>query len=314
MKPFLACDADMDKVKYPVWVLPKIDGVRGLNIKGKLVARSGKPFKNVLNTALFSETLFLGFDGELVLDNVTGERLCNRTTSAMTTIKGDKSVQWWLFDRVVDGVNNEDRYSDRYSALQAYINRIKCDQIDPAVNLLHMVPYKVAFNEQDIVNAEKEYLWEGYEGVILRDPNAPYKYGRSTAASNGFLRVKRFLDAEITVTSITEGKHNGNEAERGVHGNVERSTHQANMVPNGMVGSMTGTLIKDCMYNKQVLYKAGTEIEIAAGKMTHEDRKFYFDNPDKLIGSIVKFKYFPIGNKDKPRFPTFQSMRSEVDM
>ena len=28
MKPFLCCDADIDKIQFPVLVLPKIDGVK----------------------------------------------------------------------------------------------------------------------------------------------------------------------------------------------------------------------------------------------------------------------------------------------
>ena len=30
MKPFLCCDADINKIQFPVLVLPKIDGVRML--------------------------------------------------------------------------------------------------------------------------------------------------------------------------------------------------------------------------------------------------------------------------------------------
>ena len=36
-KPHLACDADLTKLKFPLWAMRKIDGVRMLNIEGKAV-------------------------------------------------------------------------------------------------------------------------------------------------------------------------------------------------------------------------------------------------------------------------------------
>ena len=42
MKPFLCCDADINKIQFPVLVLPKIDGVRMLNVNGKATGRSLK--------------------------------------------------------------------------------------------------------------------------------------------------------------------------------------------------------------------------------------------------------------------------------
>ena len=63
-----------------------------------------------------------------------------------------------------------------------------------------------------------------------------------------------------------------------------------------------------------MVIEKGAMIEVAPGKMVHEKRKYYFDNPEEIVGKIVKFKFFPVGIKDKPRFPTFQSFRDPVDM
>ena len=54
IKPHLACDADINKIKYPCYVLPKIDGVRALVIDGKLVGRSLKTHANKHITYLLS--------------------------------------------------------------------------------------------------------------------------------------------------------------------------------------------------------------------------------------------------------------------
>ncbi len=67
MKPFLCCDADIDKIQFPVLVLPKIDGCRLLNVDGKATGRSLKSYKNKLLTETFSVPEFSGLDGELAV-------------------------------------------------------------------------------------------------------------------------------------------------------------------------------------------------------------------------------------------------------
>ena len=53
----------------------------------------------------------------------------------------------------------------------------------------------------------------GYEGLIIRDPFAPYKFGRSTVREGFLLKVKRFVDSEAVVIGIEEEMYNGNEAQ-----------------------------------------------------------------------------------------------------
>ena len=36
-------------------------------------------------------------------------------------------------------------------------------------------------------------------------------------------------------------------------------------------------------------------------------------HPEELVGHTIKFKTFPKGIKNKPRFPTFVSIRADSD-
>lgn len=45
-KPLLACNADLSKVRYPVYVSPKLDGIRCIVINGIAMSRSMKPIPN----------------------------------------------------------------------------------------------------------------------------------------------------------------------------------------------------------------------------------------------------------------------------
>lgn len=313
MKPILACDVNLDKVKYPVMMLPKIDGVRGLNPEGGFVGRSGKQFKNLLNTATFSKEEFIGFDGEMVVERITGDGICNETTSALTTIKGKIPTRWCVFDFVIDCVNNNEPYAFRYETLRKLVSNLY-DKNQAYKELIWVIPFRMAHHRQHIDAMESEALKMGFEGLILRDPQAGYKYGRCTENEANFLRLKRFMDAEMRICGVLEGSSNGNIKKSNPNGYAERATLKENMKPNGMIGTLCGHTLQDAIFSDRIIIPKGTYIEVGAGKMTHKQRKYFFENQAEIIGKCAKYQFFPIGIKDKPRFPTFQSFRSPIDL
>lgn len=296
MKPMLASDWQDAKVKFPVLMQPKIDGVRGLHLKNGLTGRSLKRHANLHVTHLFSAPCYLGLDGELAAARETDPALCRTTTSALTTIQGAPFVLWWVFDYITASTIGLP-YLERYKALERFYRD------NPHLEHLRLVPYRTVNSLAQMESVDAEYLDAGYEGSILRDPKGMYKEGRSTVTEGGLLRIKRFVEEDAVVHSIQEGQRNENEAEENELGYTFRSTHQANMSPNGMVGAL---LCNDV--------KTGQAITVSAGSMSHDLRSYYFRNQQDIIGKTIKYKFFPKGIKDKPRFPTFQSIRSDSDI
>jgi DNA ligase-1 len=311
MKPMLADDWDPAAQRFPILAMPKIDGVRGLNLFGKLTGRSLKPFKNRHITRLFSHSALIGFDGEFAANKDTHPDLCRLTTSALGTIEGLPYVLWHLFDYVtVETVNLP--YWQRLKLLRGKVEELHVTMPLIAQHL-RVVPATEFGAMEGLETFKATCADAGYEGVILRDPNAPHKSGRSTIREGGYLRIKAFMDAEGVVTALQEGQTNNNEATTNALGHTERSTHQANMVANGLVGTLTVKLLAQVKAGDKV-FEAGELITIAAGKMTSEERAFYLLHPGEIVGRVVKFQYFPHGVKDKLRFPTFQSIRMKEDM
>ena len=150
---------------------------------------------------------------------------------------------------------------------------------------------------------ESSILAQGFEGVILRSPNGLYKNGRTTVKEGTYLRIKRFIQEDAVVLSFTEAMENANEAVTNALGRTERSTHQSNLIPKGMIGSLVCRDIK-----------SGAEITVGSGELSHELRTYYWNNPDQLVGRTISYKFFPKGVKDKPRFPTFVAVRPEEDL
>lgn len=313
MKPMLARDWIESKVKFPCIIQPKIDGVRALCIDGKLVGRSLKPFANKYVTHLLSRPEFSGFDGEITVgtpDNRTSETLCRDTTSALNRIDGEPIVTWTIFD-----TQSNEEYCKRLLNIGTTVGTLPERMFFNDAIYIRVIGGSTARNMKELLAYESQCLDMGYEGVILRDPDGLYKEGRSDSKMQCW-RIKRFIEEEVLVTKILEGSKNNNEKKVNELGRTERSSHQENMQPNGEVGTIIGTLLKDIFHpvTGNVLFKEGLEVQVSPGEMTQEECKFYWSNQEQIVGKVIKFKTFPQGVKDKPRFPTFVCFRDKSEI
>lgn len=312
MKFMLASDYQEDKLQFPLIAQPKIDGCRGGNFSGILTGRSLKTHANRFTTDYYSREEFAGFDGEFAAEHECHPDLCRLTTSALSTITGEPYTLWHLFDYVVPETALLG-YLHRYQMLEERVRVLQETHPDLAAHL-RVVPSHWCANLEELLALDEKWLDLGYEGTIIRKPEGKHKEGRSTVREGGLLRIKRFIDAEAKVLRIIEGEENLNPTQINELGRQFRSSHQENKVPNGMVGALECELIADVVNNGKVLFTKGQIITVSPGSMTHADRLRYFQHPELIVQQIIKFKFFPKGIKDKPRFPQFQTIRTASDL
>jgi DNA ligase-1 len=143
---------------------------------------------------------------------------------------------------------------------------------------------------------------EGHEGLMLRHPDATYKFGRSTVRQQGLLKVKAFEDDEALVVGFEELYRNLNEAFTSETGYTKRSTHQENKVPGNTMGAL---IVQSPKWNST--FNIGTGFSA-------DDRQKIWDNRGAFQNKFVKFKYLKAGMKDVPRHPVFLSWRDPIDM
>jgi DNA ligase-1 len=310
-KPQLAEDYSPEKLKFPVGIMPKIDGCRMLNINGKALGRSLKSHGNLYTTEKFSKECFDGLDGEMVLgNNPAALNLCSDTSGAISRIKGEPEMNWWCFD-LVNSETKDLGYFERYKLMEIKVLELQ----NLGYSNIEYLPLEIVYSLEDYNRFKEYWLQEGYEGVIIRSDEL-YKQGRSSTKTAGYWRDKGFVDAEILVSTLVEGSTNNNEAKVNELGRTERSSHQENKEPNGQVGSIVGTLVKDLVDpdTKKLLLKRGTLCNMAPGAMTLKERKFYWENPQEIVGMYAKGKLFPKGVLNSPRFFSFLSIRQEGDI
>jgi len=313
IKPMRAENADLKKIKrWPVWVFPKVDGVRGYNPQGTLLSRPLKRHRNAYTTNYFSREEYAGFDGELAAEHECHPRLCHLTQSAVSTAEGTPFVLWHLFDYVTP----ESRtlpYSERYKMLTKQVYDLKLMGL---ADRLRVLSYVICDNVEQVLAAHTKNMELGYEGSCYYDPTVTHKEGKSSPTHGGVLRIKDFIDFEAEVLEVQEGRTNLNEAQVNELGRQFRSSHQENMVPNGMVGTLVCKALKDVVdpYDKKKILIAKDQIfNCSPGKMTDDEAVMFLKHPELIVGKPSTVKFFPKGMKDAPRFPQWQCIRATGD-
>lgn len=294
-KPMLAKDGDPSTLTYPVVVQPKLDGIRAAIVDGKLVSRTLKPIPNAEIRAALEHPEYEGLDGELIVGAPEADD-CYRRTSSFVMSSSKTGEPEWCFC-VFDKWDARGGFWERYGEAEKVVHR-------PASSArLFMVPSQNALDSETLEAYEAERIAEGHEGIIVRIPDAPYKFGRS-GKKGPLLKVKRFVDFEARVVGVYEQMHNANEAKRNELGRTQRSTAKDGLVPAGVLGGLV--LVGLNGPAEGIEFRCGTGFDAAM-------RADYWTNKDALAGLIAKVKSFPIGVKDKPRHPVFLGWRHPDD-
>ena len=295
-KVMLAVKAnDFDALRYPLLASPKIDGVRATNKNGALLSRTMTPIPNAFTQQLFAHEVFHGLDGELVVGEPNHPNCMQNTMSGVMSRDGKPDVKWYLFDRW----SAQGPYWNRARDAKALLGAIEWGALSPTMIWL---PQTLIRTADDLRAYEEARVQEGYEGVILRAPDGPYKQNRSTVKEGYMLKVKRFVDSEAEILGCYELMHNDNEATIDARGHTKRSTHQENKRAAGVLG---GFHVRDI--------HSGVEFDIGTG-FTAEQRKNLWEGQRYLKGKIVKYKHFPIGVVELPRHPIYLGFRDRRDI
>lgn len=288
MKPMLAGKiTDTSKLRYPLFASPKLDGIRCVISNRVSLSRSLKPIPNQFVQSTLETVDLSGYDGELIVGDPTADDVYRMTNSAIMSRDGEPDFGFYVFD---DFTNGKKPFEERLKTLQADHPRVI------------IVPQMFVEREDDLLALEHHLLQEGYEGVMVRDPQGIYKHNRSTLKEGYLLKLKRFKDGEAEIIGFEEKMHNGNEAKINELGQTERSSHKAGLVPMGTLGAL---VVRDI--NTGITFNIGTGFDDA-------DRQHIWNRQDSLHGSIIKYKSFNIGVKEKPRHPVFLGIRDKRDM
>lgn len=294
-KPMLAAKMEKRRLKYPLIGQPKIDGYRCIIRGGVAYSRSLKklPNKFVQEWAQENRELLEGFDGEIVVGEPNHEEVFKRTSQ----VRQHGSRPDFTFI-VFDMWNYRLPYSDRRAILKQILSTLNIPRC-------RLIEETILSDWTEIEGLESALLNAGYEGVILRSPHGYYKNGRSTANEGSLVKVKRFIDAEATITGFEPLQRNLNEPTISPTGYQVRSSHKEGKQAVAMLGKVV------CDFT----WPDGRKCEVKIGSGFEEaERRKLWKMRSQLPGKVVKFKYFGIGSDEAPRHPIFLGFRDKWDM
>ena len=228
-KPMLASPADLDAIRYPVYASPKLDGIRASVVGGKLLSRTLKEIPSRFIFNIFARPEYEGLDGELIVGEPTSPTCYRDTVSGVMAHDKSSIFTYWVFD-----LWDEPQWSFT-SRRQQLVKRI--DALSDC-RRMKQVRHELIHDRDELDAYEQEKVAEGYEGIMLADPNAHYKFGRATTKGGELLKVKRFVDAEAVIIGMEEEMFNGNEAETNELGRTKRSSAQAGKTGKGTMGAL----------------------------------------------------------------------------
>ena len=305
-------------LRYPLLVSPKLDGIRGVTRRMPILDIDEdfcEVHTGAYSSLLLSRTLTelpsrqaqeafstrVGLDGELIAGSETDFGVYNRTQShIMSANKPSELLSFRVFDTCDEemaGVAFEDRLEYARSLIAAYAKTISL----PVGCSVSLVEHRLCNNYDDLMLEEDRVLALGYEGLMLRTPDGPYKHNRVTFLEGYFWKLKRFQDDEGIIVEFEEGTRNTNEKTTDNKGYAERSTRKEGLVPSGTLG-------------KFIVDFNGIAIKVAPGAFSHKDRKAIFDDQERFRFKTLKFRHLAHGATDLPRHARAVGFRDKMDM
>ena len=137
---------------------------------------------------------------------------------------------------------------------------------------LKLIPrYIVPADYRSIKEWHDQFVADGFEGAMVKDLDAPYKFGRGPEV----MKLKAFHDVDLAIMGWEEGT--------GKHSNK--------------LGAV------------KVDYK-GVIVKVGSG-FSDELRETIWDDPDSFVGRMIEVRYQEVTPDGSLRFPTFVCFRND---
>lgn len=264
-----------DKLKYPCFVQPKLDGHRCIAIHAcgthtgyTLWSRTRKQIKSCPHiTNVFDANKWNGdFDGELYNHAYRDkfEQLTHYIRQTTPESGCERVVEYHVYDAPIEGT---------FRKRLEYLRRTL--ETPHACNgCVRLVETREVNNEDELMLAFEDFLAQGYEGAVARNADGLYVNKRSY----DLLKIKQFDDAEFLCVDVEEGK-----------------------------GKMAGHAVFVCKNT------AGTALFKAKLKGDHDALVKYIEHPELVVSKLVTVKFQGYTNKNGvPRFPVALRIREDV--
>lgn len=294
IKPMRGTKPTKELNQFPYLASAKIDGMRALVKAGTVYSKTMKPLPCKRIHELFGQ--LHGADAEITVGLPHKEHedddVFARSRGPIMQINGDADFQIYIFDhwaRPDSPAHERVRYDFDWRVARSYVN---------------FVTQYVVNDQEELDRLLKQFLNEGFEGVMLRQYDGLYKYGTSTEKEAYLLKLKPLATGDAIILDVIEQQENLNEATKDELGYTKRSSSKSGKVGKGTFGAF---LVR-CL-------ETGAEFSVGNGPgLTNALRDELWARRHELPGQYITFRYQAIGTKDAPRQPQFLHFRDATDI
>lgn len=151
-------------------------------------------FKNHPDAILDGEV----FKKDWSLNKISG--ICR----SQKTVNDGKDLQFYWYD-IVD---LEQSFSERWKIMQEWSKELQLSNFDPykyfSDSDLHIqfLPQELISGFENMKKLHDEWVKEGWEGAVIRNPDSVYKPG---SRGNDWIKIKVYQDAEYPIVGLSEG-------------------------------------------------------------------------------------------------------------
>lgn len=267
---------NIDEVKFPVIIQPKLDGFRAVYIpEVGFIGRNGKHIKNKNIKEYFkglSDLKDTVLDGELYSHNMSFNKLASLLNSEDKEISYGE-LEFIVFDSIpITGwreQNSTYTYSNRLKNIKIILDSIYTSHVKIIPN--------ITLKKNIIKEVFEMYLQRGYEGAMLKDPKGLYKWKRVTVNSGILSKLKPSFSEDCKTTGFVEGE--------------------------GKFTGMLGKLLVD--FN-------GVTVGVGTG-FSDKERKEIWKNKKKYLHKYVEVKGMEVTEDLSIRHPVFSRWRPDKD-
>lgn len=142
-------------------------------------------------------------DGEIFKAGLSLNRISGICRSQQTVDDG-KDLQFYWYD-IVD---LEQPFSERWKTMNEWSKELQLSDFDPYKHFsgsdLHIqfLPQEIVKGFDNMKKLHDEWVSEGWEGAVIRNPDSVYKPG---SRGNDWIKIKVYQDAEYPIVGLSEG-------------------------------------------------------------------------------------------------------------
>lgn len=311
LAPNQQIEFDDPRIRWPAFGSLKFDGTRCVCVGGELLSRSMKPQKNVLLPDALRALCDVAKGRRLVFDfELYDHTLPNHGAHTSILAAHEREIPDSMVCHIFDVLSLDEWEGKTNRSPQPFHERqfvyqeilrthpdLKCGRYVPVEQVELAGP-------DDARRLFEISIEDGFEGVMLRCPDAGYKHGRATINEGTILKFKDFHTLDGRIIEVVQ--------RRKLKDGIERTT-----TPTGhmeKVHAKDAYELDDMVGAFKIEFEDGTLSEVNYGRgFSHEVRRKHWEIRDDLLGCHVEVRHLPHGAKDGIRIGTLVRFRPDKD-